>query len=308
MSGGQSRSPGQASSVPRDTAYSSDNQLVSLQCNTIATMNSSEIPLTLEISGSIIYPKSNRVFSDGSVAVHVEPPAPSAAVADRRPARLQDGPNALLQTGPEHPLYRLPQSISSGGLRVHLNNYVPPKPFNVERPHRQSSLSAVDEDHIIYEISKASLGESGAEYKITDFQREDGQGSYGKGTVKFTPGWFSGGTWTVTFVYKSAGTVQESRIDLKVDEGGKDDGVWKMTFPMEGVVAREPPQQDGSFGENGRSLGIVSGSPGLELWTEGEWRDFLAACWITKVWNVCTRTGWLGASIRSGEAGVLRTW
>jgi hypothetical protein len=169
-------------------------------------------------------------------------------------------------------------------------------------------LSAIDEDHIIFEIAKASLGDSGAEYRITNFQREDGEGSYGRGAVKFVPGWFSGGTWTIEYVYKTAGHTQESRVDLKVDEGGKEDGVWKMTFPMAGLVAKERPQEEGAFGENGRSLDINDGSPGLEGWTEAEWRDFLTACWITKVWNVCTRTRWFGTSVRNGEASSLRTW
>ncbi|KAF8535551.1 hypothetical protein BDD12DRAFT_751707 [Trichophaea hybrida] len=263
------------------------------------------IPLTLQIAGSIIYPKSNNVFNDGSVAVDIQP---LAAAVGSRISRVQGPPNAALQTGPEHPLYRLPQSISSGGLKVHLNTYVPPKKSGIEKIDRRSSLSVIDEDHIIFEIAKSFLGDSGSEYKITNFQREDGEGSYGRGIVKFIPGWFSGGTWTIEYVYKNAGHAQESRVDLKVDEGGKEDGIWKMTFPMAGIVAKEKPQEEGAFGENGRSLDIMDGSPGLEGWSEAEWRDFLAACWITKVWNICTRTQWLGASIRSGEAGSLRTW
>jgi hypothetical protein len=260
-------------------------------------------PLTLQISSSIIFPQS-RSLGDGSVAITIEPPAHTAGGRYAAPTPASE--RQVLKTGPEHPLYRLPQSISSGGLKIHLNTYVPPKAH--EKPTRRSLLSSIDEDNIIFEIAKASLGDAGAEYVMTNFQRDDGEGSYGRGSIKFTPGWISGGTWTVAYVYKTAGQVQESRVDLKIDEGGWQDGVWKMTFPMEGVVARENPQEEGAFGENGRSIDIVDGSPGLDGWTETEWRDFLAACWITKVWNVCTRAGWFGASIRSGEAGALRTW
>jgi len=260
-------------------------------------------PLTLEISGSIIFPRSNSL-GDGSVVINISPPSPAAG---SRPTQAPIH-KEVLETGPSHPIYRLPQSISSGGLKVHLNKYTPPDPRGIEKIRRRSLLSAIDEEHIIFEISKTSLGDAGAEYAIHNFQREDGEGSYGRGSVKFTPGWFSGGVWTVGYVYKSAGQVQESRVDLQVDEGGNEDGVWKMTFPMQGVIARERPQEEGAFGENGRSIDIVDGSPGLEGWNDAEWRDFVAACWITKVWNVCTRTKWFGSSIRKGEANSLGTW
>ena len=124
--------------------------------------------------------------------------------------------------------------------------------------------------------------------------------------MAFTPGWFSGGSWTVSYFYKTAGQVTDSRIDLKVDEGGKDNGVWRMTYPLEGVVATERPQEEGAFDENGRVLDIVEGK--LDDWTDAEWRDFISACWITKVWSTCTRTGWMSSSIRSGEGAGLGTW
>ncbi|KAI5858537.1 hypothetical protein BZA05DRAFT_381548 [Tricharina praecox] len=260
-------------------------------------------PLTLEISSSIIFPRSNSL-GDGSIVIDVSPPSPAGGSRPMQQPLRKD----VLKTGPEHPIYRLPQSISSGGLKVHLNQYTPPNPRGIEKIQRRSLISAIDEEHIIFEIAKASLGDAGAEYAIHNFLREDGEGSYGRGSVKFTPGWFSGGVWTVAYVYKSAGQVQESRVDLRVDEGGKEDGIWKMTFPMEGVIARERPQEEGAFAENGRSIDIVDGSPGLEGWSDAEWRDFLAACWITKVWNICTRTQWFSASIRKGEANGLRTW
>jgi hypothetical protein len=253
-------------------------------------------PLTLQISSSIIFVKSQSLADSGAVAITVDPASSGASSPQQE----------VLKTGPENPLYRLPQSISSHGLKIHLNRYVKPKGF--EKPTRRSLRSSIDEDHVIYQASKASIGEGSSDYVLTNFARDDGEGSYGRGTMKFTPGWVSGGTWNVTYVYKSAGQVQESRVDLKIDEGGWNDRVWKMTFPFEGTVATESPQEEGAFGENGRSIEIVDGHPGGG-WTENEWRDFLTACWITKVWNQCTRAGWFGASIRKdSEAGQLRTY
>jgi len=263
-------------------------------------------PLTLEIASSVIYPRSNS-FNDGSVRIDITPPSPVHSGATPQDAK----PSPLL-SGPEHPLYRLPQSISSGGLKVHLNAYVPPKKTRTgqlgERPKRDSLHSTIDEDHIIFEVSKSSLGDAGADYVISNLRRDDGEGSYGRGHVVFTPGWIWGGTWIVEYNYKSAGQAQESRVDLQVVEGGREDGVWKMTFPMEGIVAREMPKPLDRFGENGRALEIVDGSPGLDGWSEAEWRDFLTACWITKVWNACTRTPWLTAIIREGEGRSLPRW
>ncbi|KAA8914294.1 hypothetical protein FN846DRAFT_675706 [Sphaerosporella brunnea] len=249
--------------------------------------------LTLQISSSIIFAQPPPAEDSGAVAIFVG----SSAASQQEP----------LKAGPENPLYRLPQSISSGGLKIHLNNYVKPKGF--EKPTRRSLLSSIDEDHVIYEIRKASVGEGSGEYFLTNHARDDGEGSYGRGKMKFTRGWISGGTWNVTYVYKTAGQVQESRIDLQVDEGGWNDMVWKMTFPMEGVVAKEFPQEADAFGENGRSMEIFDGTSALQGWTQKEWRDFLTACWITKVWNQCTRTGWFSSSIRKdSEVGNLRTY
>lgn len=265
--------------------------------------------LSLEISYSIIYPKSYTPSDrPDSFKIDLAPP-PFPPPKARGRSTLSTLANADLKIGEEHPLYRLPQSVSSGGLKIHLNNFVPVKLSNKgpsERPHRRSDYSAIDEDHIIFEIVKTSIGESDATYAFTNIQREDGEGSYGRANMTFTPGWFSGGTWTARYLFKGAGDVQDSRIDLKVDEGGKQDGVWKMTYPLEGTVALERKQAEGAFGENGRVLDIIDGK--LEGWADAEWRDFLTACWITKVWNNCTRSGWLSSSIRSGEGAGLATW
>lgn len=253
-----------------------------------------------EVSSSIIFPRSTGL-SDGSVVVNISPPAPSNP-RSRSPLPPSE---AEIKSGPENPIYRLPQSLSSGGLKIHLNDYVPSRKIDI---NRRSAYSSIDEDHIIYEISKASLGEAAVDYVMTNFLFDPSEGGYGRGTIKFTPGWISGGTWVVSYRTKKPGQVQEQRIDLKFDEGGKEDKVWKMTFPMEGVVARELKQPDGMWGENGRALEIVEGGCGIEGWSDKEWRDFLMAAFIAKVWRDCTSTPWMGASVRTGEAKSLSTW
>lgn len=174
--------------------------------------------------------------------------------------------------------------------------------------NRRSAHGGIDEEHIIYEIAKATLGDTGVDYVFSNFLFDPAEGGYGKGTIKFTPGWISGGTWTVSYRTKRPGIVQEQRVDLKFDDGGKEDKIWKMTFPMEGVVAREIPQPEGMFAENGRALEIVEGGCGIEGWDDKEWRDFLMAVFITKVWRDCVTTPWFGSSVRTGEAKGLSTW
>ncbi|CCX14893.1 hypothetical protein FPQ18DRAFT_316667 [Pyronema domesticum] len=261
--------------------------------------------ITLEISGSTIFVKENQGYDNEFVTVNIGGPAP---VRRRRTGPI-DRPNKTLKTGPEDPIYRLPQSISSGGLKIHLDLYTKPKPVNIDKPNKRASLTQ-DEDSIIFEISKSSLGDSAHAYKINNFHREDNEGNYGRGTVKFTPGWIRGGVWEIEYYYKVADKIEEQRVDMRIDEAGGNDGLWKMTFPFQGNVAKEHPQPADSFGENGRSFEIISGDPGLEGVTESEWRDLLTACWITKVWDSCTRTGWFSASVKGSntEAGALGNW
>ncbi|KAI5788446.1 hypothetical protein EDC01DRAFT_660139 [Geopyxis carbonaria] len=262
-------------------------------------------PTTLEIASSIIYPVATGL-NDAAISINITPPSVHT---------YQPPPPSLptLPTGPNHPLYRLPQSLSSGGLKVHLNTYTPPS--NSKRDaavNRANAFSSIDEEHIIFEIAKASIGDAAASYTLTHFGAE-GDG-YGRGEVRFTPGWISGGVWDVGYVFKRPGHAQESRVDLQCDDGGAQSGVWRMTFPMAGVVARETMRVAGGteqgevVSENGRGIEIAEGAPGLEGWSEGDWRDFLAACFCAKVWRECTRTKWFGASARKGETGGLGRW
>lgn len=251
-------------------------------------------PHILEIRSSIIFPRSvPTTSSDEETAITIT----------GLPTSDPTSPTNVL-TGPDHPVYRLPQSLSSAGLKIHLNEYVKPRRETTSL-NRKSTFSSIDEGHIIYQIAKASIGESSSEYTITNFRRDDGDG-YGRGHMHFTPGWFSGGVWEAAFVYKKPGVPQEQRLDLKCDEGGSENGIWKMTFPMEGVVARELEQPQGEFGENGKAVEIMPGPPGLEGWNEGDWRDFVTALFITKVWRDCTKTDWMGHGVKETEN--LRGW
>lgn len=259
--------------------------------------------LTLEIASSIIFPQP--IAHGGAVTIDITPPSPTGLTPTPAPA-------PPLATGPENPLYRLPQSLSSGGLKVHLNAFV--KPRVKESPEGQASseltrdsrTSILDKDHILYEITKTPVG---ADYNLTCFRHGKHSGGYGYGTMEFKAGWFSGGTWTVNFMTKAPGKLVEHRICMSVDEGGKDDGVWKMWEPVEKIVARENAVSPDSYGENGRAVEIyddqVTGAAGMP---EVEWRDFLTACWITKVWREATRAPMMANSARKGETGALGRW
>ncbi|KAL7266576.1 hypothetical protein RUND412_010875 [Rhizina undulata] len=257
-------------------------------------------PLTLEIFSSIIYPKRATPFSSDSITIDITPPSPT----------LSQPSSSSPPCGPENPLYRLPQSVSSGGLKIHLNAFVAPARSPASQAkndvNRHSHTSRIDRNHVLYEISKTPVG---ADYALTCFRHGKNSGGYGRCKMSFTKGWLSGGVWDIEHVGKAPGELKENRLELTVDEGGNEDGVWKMKLPVEVVVAREKPQPQGEFGENGKSIEILEeGLSGLEGWTEEGWRDFLTACWITKVWYEGTRTPWLGASARSGEASMLGRW
>jgi hypothetical protein len=250
-------------------------------------------PLVLEIRSSIIFPRSVPVNITGEAPPFNPDETPAAAPV-------------ILQTGPDHPVYRLPQSLSSPGLKVHLNEYVKPKPrHEISSLNRRSSISTIDEGHVIFRVAKASIGDSSSEYTITNYRRDDGDG-YGRGHVRFVPGWISGGTWEVSYVYKKPEVPEEQRIDMTCDEGGSENGIWKMTYPFEGVVARELEQPQGEFGENGKAVEVMPGPPGLEGWSPADWRDFIMAVFITKVWRDCTKTSWMGAGV--AETSMLRRW
>lgn len=170
---------------------------------------------------------------------------------------------------------------------------------------RDSRTSIVDKDHILYEVSKAPVG---ADYTLVCFRHGKQSGGYGYGQMSFKQGWFSGGVWTVEYLTKAPGTLVEHRLKLTVDEGGREDGVWKLVEPVQRVVAKEKRQQEG-YGENGRGVEIYEDEVvGLAGMPEVEWRDFLTACWITKVWREATRTPFLGHSAREGDEGKLGRW
>lgn len=262
--------------------------------------------LSLEISSSIIFPKFAASFD--AVTIDITPPSPTHPGA---PVITHSKP-PILATGPENPLYRLPQSLSSGGLKVHLNAFVKPRVVDsVENQAqteitRDSRTSIVDKDHILYEISKTPIG---ADYSLACFRHGKQTGGYGYGGMSFKAGWFSGGVWTVEYVTKAPGKHVEYNLKLTVDEGGKEDGVWRLVEPVQRVVAKEKPQEEGSAGENGRAIELYEDEVvGLAGMPEHEWRDFLTACWITKVWREATKTPFLGHSAREGEVGKLARW
>lgn len=262
--------------------------------------------LSLEISSSIIFPKFATTFE--AVTIDITPPSPTHPGA---PAIPYNRP-PVLATGTENPLYRLPQSLSSGGLKVHLNAFVKPRVKESLENQAQSEIardsrtSIVDKDHILYEISKAPIG---ADYTLACFRHGKQSGGYGYGEMSFKAGWFSGGVWTVEYVTRAPGTLVEHKLKLTVDEAGKEDGVWKLVEPVQRVVAKEKPQQEGSSNENGRVIELYEDEVvGLAGMPEQEWRDFLTACWITKVWREATRVPFLGHSAREGEAGNLTRW
>lgn len=262
--------------------------------------------LSLEISSSIIFPKFADSFD--AVTIDITPPSPTHPGA---PVITHSKP-PILATGPENPLYRLPQSLSSGGLKVHLNAFVKPRVVeSIENQAqteitRDSRTSIVDKDHILYEISKTPIG---ADYSLACFRHGKQTGGYGYGGMSFKAGWFSGGVWTVEYVTKAPGKHVEYNLKLTVDEGGKEDGVWKLVEPVQRVVAKEKLQEEGSAGENGRVIELYEDEVvGLAGMPEHEWRDFLTACWITKVWREATKTPFLGHSAREGEAGKLARW
>lgn len=171
---------------------------------------------------------------------------------------------------------------------------------------RDSRTSIVDKDHILYEISKSPVG---ADYSLVCFRHGKQSGGYGYGNMGFVAGWFSGGVWTVEYVTRAPGTLVEHRVKVVVDEGGKEDGVWKLVEPVQRVVAREAPREGEEQREDGRSVEIYEDEVvGLCGMPEEEWRDFLTACWITKVWREATRVPFLGQSARAGEAGKLGRW
>jgi hypothetical protein len=164
----------------------------------------------------------------------------------------------------------------------------------------------IDEDHILFEISKAPVG---ADYAITCFRYGKNSGGYGYGQMGFTSGWLSGGVWSVEYKTQAPGAKVEVLVKMQVDERGPEDGVWKLTEPVQKVVAKERPQRQGEFGENGRSIEILEEDyAGQGIMSGEDWRDFVTACWITKVWREATRKPLFFTSVRSGEAGNLRTW
>jgi len=253
-------------------------------------------PLTLEIYGTVIYPIGNP---------KEDAPGDSVKI-DMDPSVDQPGSiPTFLQTGSDHPLYRLPQSISSGGIKIHLNKFArqTESPYKEAKKLRRQSLShAIDEDHVLFEINKALVGSG---YLLETYGPND---SYGKAEMNFTPGWISGGTWDVKYVYKTPEVSQECRLEMKLVEGGKENGVWTMTYPSQEAVAAELPQKEDSYGENGRRIEILSPLPKLPGWSDEKWRDLLTACWITKTWRDCTKSAWLGKSVRAGEASNLGRW
>lgn len=262
--------------------------------------------LSLEISSSIIFPKFAVLYD--AVTIDITPPSPTHPGAPV----VQHHKPPVLATGPENPLYRLPQSLSSGGLKVHLNAFVKPRiKENIESQAqteitRDSRTSIVDKDHILYEISKAPIG---ADYSLVCFRHGKHTGGYGYGEMAFKAGWFSGGVWTVDYVTKAPKKGVQHTLRLTVDEGGKEDGVWKLVEPVQRVVAKEKPQEEGSAGENGRVIELYEDEV-VELagMPEQEWRDFLTACWITKVWKEATKAPFLSHSAREGEAAGLTRW
>lgn len=262
------------------------------------------MPLVLEISLSIIYPIADSL-DDGSIAIDIAPPAQAHAGAIAK-----QPPPPALATGPANPLYRLPQSLSSGGMKIHLNAYSPSGGSLENKAHRElartSRFSMVDEDHILFEIAKAPVG---ADYAIMSFRYGKSSGGYGYGQMGFTSGWLSGGVWHIEYKTQAPGASVEVLVKMQVTEGGVEDGVWKLTEPVQKVVAKERPQRQGEFGENGRGIEILEEDYSGQGAMGGEdWRDFVTACWITKVWREATRKPLFFTSVRSGEAKDLRTW
>lgn len=261
--------------------------------------------LTLQIYGSIIFPSSYTSVAADAVAIDITPPAADASKASG---------HQVLKTGCDNPLYFLPQSLS-GGMKVHLNRYTKPRraydsrTTGGENIHRHSRISSIDRENILYEVQKSFVSQ---EYTISSFGSGKPDDGYGEGVLNFTPGWISGGQWTIEYKYKLPGNPTEQRIEAKVDEGGKEHGIWKMTYPSAMIIAKENPQPaDASF-QNMRSIDIED-VPQVECWDTNSWRDFLAACWIVKIWSDCTRDRgkvWLGKSIRSIDrsASALRTY
>ncbi|KAG0136412.1 hypothetical protein HOY82DRAFT_589429 [Tuber indicum] len=265
-------------------------------------------PLTLEISLSIIYPTTTTPFSDGSVRIDITAPD-QAHRGDVVPQHQP--PPTILQTGPSHPIYRLPQSLSSGGMKIHLNAYAAsggtPEVMSHRELARSSRTSMIDKDHILYEITKVPVG---SDYRLECFRYGKGTGAYGFGLMSFVSGWLSGGVWNVVYKTQASGAKVETSVKIQIDDGGSEHGVWKLIEPVQKVVARERPPREGEYGENGRSIEIFEDDfHGQGIMPGEEWRDFIVACWITKVWREATRKPLFETSVRSStEAGTLRTW
>jgi hypothetical protein len=165
----------------------------------------------------------------------------------------------------------------------------------------------IDKDHILYEITKVPVG---SDYRLECFRYGKGTGAYGFGLMSFVSGWLSGGVWNVEYKTQASGAKVETSVKIQIDDGGSEHGVWKLIEPVQKVVARERPPREGEYGENGRSIEIFEDDfHGQGIMPGEEWRDFIVACWITKVWREATRKPLFETSVRSStEAGTLRTW
>lgn len=241
------------------------------------------------------------------------------------------------------PVYFLPQALSNA---VNFKLNLPEPPLHAQKSSAQSALNSTVRS--IFDVTRSPLGDA---WGLVNMRRTTGRDVVdARGELEYHNGWVYGGSFEGAYSIVKDGfevttnsssrdplsddveggsldpameekksrwgrdilpTEREFEFTVKVDDLGKQNGVWKIFDGTdEGrVVAEELDnvQEDGKVKER---LRFVAEIPMVIGFKEQEIKDFIVACWVCKVWRTRNRKTWLGQSAKKEykELGSIRNW
>jgi hypothetical protein len=220
---------------------------------------------------------------------------------------------------PKNPMFFLPQSLSAS-LEFQVSKPIPPSKA-LDIAYGKSIHNA------IWDIRRNALGDAWVlDYVKKGFAKLDGRGS-----LHFTPGWFSGGVFRAEYSHVKSRInpipnpapeptgeerdllpdEEEFSIHLICDDLGAEDGKWKLVDPDltrnpkqlgSRVLAEELPAVPGEVpGAEKNELELLEQKEkirfawdlsGIEGFTEHEIQELIVALWVCKVWRCRNRKRW----------------